>query len=69
MDFIPSFLEDTVRERELKSERKGVDKKAKDMAKRMLRDNQPFDMISKYTGLPHDQLLKLAPRTTSMPGK
>jgi len=64
VDFIPFFLEDTVRDRELKSERKGkregIIENAKDTAKRMLNDNFPLDQISKYSGLPQEQIKKLA---------
>jgi len=72
VDFIPFFLEDTVRDIKIKSERKGkrkgerkgerkgINEKAKDMAKKMLNDNLPIDMISKYTDLPRKQIEKLA---------
>jgi len=64
VDFIPFFLEDTVRDRELKSERKGkregIIESSKETAKRMLNDNFSLDQISKYTGLPKNQIKKLA---------
>jgi hypothetical protein len=61
MDFIPFFLEDTVRERVRESRRKGSDNAKKRIAISMLRDNFPLEIIAKHTGLPHEKIQKLAP--------
>ena len=60
MDFIPFFLQDAVRDKVLKSERKGERKGKLEMIKQMLADNMPLEVISKYSGFPKSQIQKLA---------
>jgi hypothetical protein len=59
MEYVPIWLRDEREEGVEIGEKRGIEKKAKETAKRMLEDGLPIETISKYTGLPGDIIKKL----------
>jgi len=59
MEYVPIWLRDEREEGIKIGEKKGIEKKAKEAARRMLEDGLPIETISKYTGLPEDKIKKL----------